>query len=177
MGYQLLLAKHPLNQFNVGAFNFVRFGGVVALGWATIAVTGGQTRIARDDRRWLVLVAVIGFCGYVFGFSLGLAYTSAFSASLLLALVPLWVGIFTSALARKPPPRASLLALGLAAAGTALFVGTRTSISLGWGDAISLVVALNSSHPRSDIDRAIAPPARLASRFPRQMVGHDLGHH
>ncbi len=140
-GVNFVLAKHALNQFSVGAFNFIRFGGMVALGWATIAVTGGQTRVAREDRRWLVLVAVIGFCGYVFGFSVGLAYTSAFSASLLLALVPLWVAIFTSALARKPPPRTSLLALGLAAGGTALFVGTRTSVSLGWGDAISLAVA------------------------------------
>ena len=30
----------------------------------------------------------------------------------------------------------------LAAGGTALFVGTRTLVSLGWGDAISLVVAV-----------------------------------
>ncbi|MGI9643089.1 MAG: DMT family transporter, partial [Acidimicrobiia bacterium] len=66
---------------------------------------------------------------------------SAFSASLLLALVPLWVAIFTSALTRNAPPPASLLALTLAAGGTAVFVGTRTSISLGWGDAVSLVVA------------------------------------
>ena len=70
-----------------------------------------------------------------------LPYTSAFSASLLLALVPLWVATFTSVLNRQPPPPATLLALGLAAGGTALFVGTRTSVSLGWGDVVSLIVA------------------------------------
>ncbi|MCO4835410.1 MAG: DMT family transporter, partial [Acidimicrobiaceae bacterium] len=86
-------------------------------------------------------VAVVGFCGYVFGFSVGLSYTSAFSASLLLALVPLWVAIFTAAVTRERPPVKSLFALGLAASGTALFVASRTSISLGWGDAVSLVVA------------------------------------
>jgi drug/metabolite transporter (DMT)-like permease len=86
-------------------------------------------------------VSVVGFCGYVFGFSVGLSYTSAFSASLLLALVPLWVAIFDAALTRELPPAKSLFALALAAAGTALFVGSRTSVSLGWGDAISLLVA------------------------------------
>ena len=140
-GGNFVLAKHALNQFSVGSFNFVRFGGMVALGWAAIAINGERTPIAREDRRWLVLVAIIGFCGYVFGFSVGLSYTSAFSASVLLALVPLWVAVFTAALARKPPPATSLLALGLAAGGTALFVGTRASVSLGWGDAIALIVS------------------------------------
>ncbi len=140
-GVNFVLAKHALNQFSVGAFNFIRFGGMVALGWAVVAATGGPTTVAQEDRRRLMLVAVVGFCGYVFGFSVGLAYTSAFSASLLLALVPLWVAVFSAAVARKVPPATSLLALGLAAGGTALFVGTRTSVSLGWGDAISLVVA------------------------------------
>ncbi len=140
-GINFVLAKHALNQFSVGAFNFIRFGGMVAIGWAAIAATGGPAPVARKDRRLLVLVAAVGFCGYVFGFSVGLAYTSAFSASLLLALVPLWVAVFTAIQTGTPPPRASLLALGLAASGTALFVSTRTSVSFGWGDAISLVVA------------------------------------
>lgn len=140
-GVNFVLAKHALNQFSVGPFNFIRFGGMVALGWTVVAITGARTPVAGQDRRLLALVALIGFCGYVFGFSVGLAYTSAFSASLLLALVPLWVAVFTSALSRKPPPPATMVALALAAAGTALFVGTRTSVSLGWGDAISLIVA------------------------------------
>jgi drug/metabolite transporter (DMT)-like permease len=37
----------------------------------------------------MLLVALVGFCGYGFGFSVGLNLTSAFSASLMLALVPL----------------------------------------------------------------------------------------
>lgn len=88
-GVNFVLSKHALNQFSVGAFNFFRFGGMIALGWAVIALTGGQTAVVREDRRRLILVAIVGFCGYVFGFSVGLTYTSAFSASLLLALVPL----------------------------------------------------------------------------------------
>jgi drug/metabolite transporter (DMT)-like permease len=140
-GLNFVFAKHALNQFSVGTFNFVRFGGMVVLGWAVITMTSGRTPIATGDRRRLVVVAIVGFCGYVFGFSVGLSYTSAFSASLLLALVPLWVAIFTAALTREAPSAASLLALALAAGGTALFVGSRTSVSLGWGDVISLVVA------------------------------------
>ena len=140
-GINFVLAKHALNQFSVGSFNFIRFGGMAALGWVVVGITGGRTPVAPEHRRLLVLVSVVGFCGYVFGFSVGLSYTSAFSASLLLALVPLWVAIFDAALTRELPPAKSLFALALAAAGTALFVGSRTSVSLGWGDAISLLVA------------------------------------
>lgn len=140
-GLNFVFAKHALNQFSVGSFNFVRFGGMVVLGWAVIAVTGSRTPIAAEDRRRLLAVAMVGFCGYVFGFSVGLSYTSAFSASLLLALVPLWVAVFTAVIARTPPSTASVVALALAAGGTATFVASRTSVALGWGDAISLVVA------------------------------------
>ncbi len=140
-GLNFVFAKHALNQFSVGSFNFVRFGGMVVLGWLVIALTNGRTPIAAEDRRRLILVAIVGFCGYVFGFSVGLSYTSAFSASLLLALVPLWVVVFTAVVVGKLPSRSSLFALVLAAAGTALFVGSRTAVSLGLGDGISLVVA------------------------------------
>ena len=39
-GVNFVLAKHALNQFSVGSFNFIRFGGMVALGWTVIAITG-----------------------------------------------------------------------------------------------------------------------------------------
>lgn len=113
----------------------------MALGWIVVAATGGPSTVHRQDRRWFVLVSAVGFCGYVFGFSVGLTYTSAFSASLLLALVPLWVALFTSVINRRLPTTTAFASLALAAGGTALFVGTRTSVSLGWGDAVSLVVA------------------------------------
>ena len=140
-GVNFVVAKHALQQFGVGSFNFVRFGGMVLLGWSVIAGTGERTRIAVEDRRRLAVVAIVGFCGYVFGFSVGLSFTSAFSASLLLALVPLWVVVFTAARSRTAPPAASLLALAVAAGGTALFVASRTSVALGVGDLVSVAVA------------------------------------
>ncbi len=140
-GVNFVLAKHALNQFSVASFNFIRFAGMAVIGWIVVGLTRSRVPIAPHDRRRFVAVAVVGFCGYVFGFSVGLAYTSAFSASLLLALVPLWVATFDAILTRRRPPLVTVAALALAAGGTALFVGTRTSVALGWGDAISLVVA------------------------------------
>ena len=140
-GINFVLAKHALDQFDVGPFNFVRFSGMVAVGWFVLLTTGGVRAIEPGDRLRLLIVAVVGFCGYVFGFSVGLHLTSAFSASLLLALVPLWIIVLNSLAERRFPNTVSLAALALASAGVVTFVAARTSVSLGWGDLISLVVA------------------------------------
>ncbi len=136
-----VLAKHALNQFDVGPFNFLRFSGMTVLGWLVTLSVGGVRRVPPEDRRRLLFVALVGFCGYVFGFSLGLPLTSAYSASLLLALVPLRVQFFSSIAERRRPPAAAVVGLVTSATGTALFVASRTEIALGWGDLISLVVA------------------------------------
>ncbi len=136
-----VLAKHALDQFDIGPFNFVRFSGMVVVGWLVLLTTGGVRSIKPGDRLRLLIVSVVGYCGYVFGFSVGLHLTSAFSASLLLALVPLWIIVFNSLVERRFPNILSLSAFALASAGVVTFVAARTSLSLGWGDLISLVVA------------------------------------
>ena len=143
-GVNFVLAKYALNQFDVGSFNFVRFGGMVVVGWSVLLSADGVRPVEPRDRVRLLIVSVVGFCGYVFGFSIGLHLTSAFSASLLLALVPLvplWIVALTSLVERRAPSATSLVALALASAGIILFVSSRTSVLLGWGDFVSLVVA------------------------------------
>ncbi|MGI9615210.1 MAG: DMT family transporter [Acidimicrobiales bacterium] len=140
-GINFVFAKHALNQFDLATFNVFRFTGMAALGWIVIAATGQIRSIEARHRKPMVLVAFVGFVCYVFGFSVGLNFTSAFSASLLLALVPLWVLAITSVQRREIPPAGSLMAVGLAATGTTLFVTARTSVSLGWGDLVSVGVA------------------------------------
>ena len=140
-GINFVLTKHALDQFDIAPFNFVRFGGMVVLGWLVLLTTGGVRPIESRDRLRLLMVSVVGYCGYVFGFSVGLHLTSAFSASLLLALVPLWIIVFNSLIERRFPNALSLAALALASAGVVTFVAARTSLSIGWGDLVSLVVA------------------------------------
>jgi drug/metabolite transporter (DMT)-like permease len=140
-GLNFVFAKHALNQFDLATFNLFRFAGMTVIGWVVIASTGPIRPIEQRHRKLMVLVALVGFLAYVFGFSVGLNYTSAFSASLLLALVPLWVLAITATRDRKLPPPASLIAIGLAALGTTMFVTARTSVSFGWGDLISVTVA------------------------------------
>jgi drug/metabolite transporter (DMT)-like permease len=140
-GINFVFAKHALNQLDVGPFNFLRFTGMVILGWLVVIFTRGLRPIQRSDWLRVLLVALVGFCGYVFGFSVGLHLTSAFSASLMLALVPLWIIVLTAVQQRRLPNWPALFALLLAAAGCAIFVASRVSVSLGWGDLISLLVA------------------------------------
>ena len=140
-GINFVLAKHALDQFDVGPFNFVRFGGMVVVGWVVLWVTGGIQSIEARDRLRFMVVAVVGYCGYIFGFSVGVSLTSAFSASLLLALVPMWIIIFNSMTRRRLPNALTLVAFAIASAGVVMFVSARTSVSLGWGDLVSLTVA------------------------------------
>jgi drug/metabolite transporter (DMT)-like permease len=140
-GINFVFAKHALNQFNLATFNLFRFGGMTIIGWIVIATTGQVRPVEPRHRKPMLLTALVGFVGYVFGFSVGLNFTSAFSASLLLALVPLWVLGISAARQRRLPNAGSLIAVGFAAAGTVIFVTSRTSVSLGWGDLISVVVA------------------------------------
>ncbi len=140
-GVNFVFAKEALNQFDVGAFNLIRFSSMGVLGWVVLSLTGGVTPVPREHRGRLCAVAVVGFCGYVFGFSVGLSLTSAFSASLLLAVVPLFVMLFTSLGNRRFPAPNSLVAVAVAAAGCVLFVTARTSVSIGWGDLVTLLVA------------------------------------
>ena len=140
-GINFVFAKHALNQFDLATFNVFRFTGMAGLGWIVLAVTGQICPIEPHHRKQMVLVAFVGFVCYVFGFSVGLNFTSAFSASLLLALVPLWVLAITATQQRRIPPVGSLVAVGLAATGTTLFVTARTSVQLGCGDLVSVAVA------------------------------------
>jgi drug/metabolite transporter (DMT)-like permease len=140
-GINFVFAKHALNQLDLATFNLLRFAGMSAIGWTIIAATGQIRPVEPRHRKPMVMVALVGFLGYVFGFSVGLNFTSAFSASLLLALVPLWVLAITAARQRRVPTAASLVAVGLAATGTIMFVTARTSVSFGWGDLVSVAVA------------------------------------
>lgn len=140
-GLNFVFAKEALNQVDVGPFNFVRFAGMALLGWLVLAVSGTRTPVVPEHRRRLVIVTLVGFCGYVFGFSVGLSLTSAFSASLLLAMVPLFVVLFTATLERRGPRAGVLVALGLAVLGSVIFVTARTSVSVGWGDVVTVFVA------------------------------------
>jgi drug/metabolite transporter (DMT)-like permease len=115
----------------VSLFNFLRFTGMVILGWLVVIFTPGLRPIHRSNWLRMLLVALVGFCGYVFSFSAGLHLTSAFPASLMLALVPLWIIVLTAAKRRRLPSWPALLALLLAAAGCTTFVASRVSMSLG----------------------------------------------
>lgn len=140
-GLNFVFAKEALNQVDVGAFNFMRFGGMTVIGWIVIIRSGNRKPIAEEHRRPLALVAVVGFCGYVFGFSWGLSLTSAFSASLLLAMVPLFVVILTSVIERQLPGAMVLLGLTIAIGGSVIFAVSRTSVEVGWGDLLIVLVA------------------------------------
>ena len=140
-GVNFAIAKHALNEFDLDAFNALRFTGMLALAWTATVVTGSCRPVHSEDRARLLAVSIVGFFGYLFGFSLGVSLTTAFSASVLLALVPLWVTIIEAVRQGRPPGARQALAVAVGVAGVGWFVAGRAEVDVGWGDLIAVLVA------------------------------------
>ena len=129
------------------AFAFVRFALMTALSFAVLAVAarrrGGGWGVRRADLPRFALAGLTGYTLYQLGFVLGLERTSPFSSSLLIAMVPLFTVIIL-ALGGERTPRRALLGLGIAIAGTVVFLAEKGAAGgVVAGDLLSLGAAIS----------------------------------
>ena len=88
-GSNFVFTKALLAEFDVFAFNFLRFAGMVILGWAVLFVrTGLKSRpsgekltleVQRKDLPRFALSGLLGYTLYIQLSTVGLNYTTAFS--------------------------------------------------------------------------------------------------
>ncbi|HLZ03717.1 MAG TPA: DMT family transporter, partial [Bradyrhizobium sp.] len=114
---------------------------------------GLALRLARPSGvvQWLQLLvsALGGFVLFPVLFGLGVRYTSASHAALVLAVTPLFTGLIASAVERRAPGRTWWLGAGLAFAGEVALVAFRSDLaqsdaSLG-GDMLVLTACVSAS--------------------------------
>ncbi len=160
-GTNFVFQKAALAEFDVFAFNFLRFSGMLALGWSVVYLRGkfGQSKPAptaeklslrerfqqiRPDLPRMMLTGLLGYTLYIVLSSVGLSYTTAFSNALLIATAPLFAGVLLWALRLEQIVIGQWLAMLMALVGVFIFLVDKiqsgfSSVSLG--DLISLTAA------------------------------------
>lgn len=146
-GVNFVVMKQALQRFDLATFNVVRFSGMMLLGWILLLANhrrrGHALLPARADMGRIALAGGIGFFGYLYGFALGLKYTSAFSSALLTGMSSLFVALLLWATGSEKLTRRHVLALLLAFTGAVVFILGRSDghVQFKAGDVIALGAA------------------------------------
>jgi len=145
-----IVTKATFAQVSAMAFVFARFALMAVLAAAVLLLRRprGERGVRRQDWGRFALAGAAGYTCYQLGFVLGLEHTSAFSSSLLIAMVPLFTVLILTAGGERPPLRA-WLGIAVAVAGVAVFLldkldggasGTLLGDLLSLGAAVSFAV-------------------------------------
>ncbi len=146
-GVNFVVMKRALQRFDVATFNVVRFTGMVTLGWLLLMFNhhrrGHALLPESADRRRIAFAGGVGFFGYLYGFTVGLSHTSAFSSSLLTGMSSLFVALLLWATGAERLSRRHVAGLMLAFVGAVVFVIGRSDghVVVKWGDVVSLGAA------------------------------------
>ena len=143
-GGQFVVGKSALGSVNAFPLTTVRYA-VAALLWLIVlgAVEGRAALRLDGHGRRLFWLGSLGFAGFNLLAYTGLAHARPQSASLIVALGPLFTALVLWRRTRVRPSRTTLALLGVALAGVALVIsgGHPSSIvngSIGWGDGLVL---------------------------------------
>ena len=146
-GLNSVVMKRALERFDLPTFNVIRFTGMVVIGWALMVFNHRRRGHAylpeAADRRRLAFAGGVGFFGYLYGFTIGLKYTSAFSSSLLTGMSSLFVALLLWVTRVEALSRRHVIALVSAFVGAVVFVIGRGNgqIEFKGGDVVALGAA------------------------------------
>jgi len=100
-----IVTKAVFAEMSPLAFAFVRFALMTVLAFGILALRsrGRLPPIRRADLILFLMAGLTGYTLYQLGFVLGLDYTSPFSSSLLIAMVPFFTMIFLALRGERPP--------------------------------------------------------------------------
>ncbi|HLJ62266.1 MAG TPA: DMT family transporter [bacterium] len=151
-GVNFAFVKATLMQFDVRAFTFLRFVGMVALAWIVLASArrmrrGSQGGVApsRADLGRLVIAGVVGHGAYQLLFVFGLQSTTAFSTALLLNTTPAFTSLLLWGLRLEAVATVQWAATAVSFLGVLVFVYDKLRVGLasaGMGDLLSVLAAL-----------------------------------
>lgn len=117
-----ITAKFVLPVVPATALVLIRLlGGTIAFGLA--ARLAGDAPIAREDRWRMALLGVIGIAANQVGFLVGLKYTTAIHATILVATIPVLTAVVAILAGRERFARDKAIGIGLAVAGTLWLIG------------------------------------------------------
>ncbi|OFX29605.1 MAG: hypothetical protein A2Z07_09730 [Armatimonadetes bacterium RBG_16_67_12] len=145
-GVNFPIIKVAFEELPPFAFNGLRFAAAAVLLLVILRWIEGPIRLDRADLPRLALLGLIGHAGYQTLFIGGLARTTAGHSSVILAMVPLFVGTLGVLLGLERPSLRMWIGLVLAFAGIVVLMRGRVGLTLDAstlsGDLITLAASL-----------------------------------
>lgn len=144
-GLNFPIVKGAFSELPPFAFNGLRFAVAAVLLLAVLRRREGSQRIPPADLPGLVLLGLLGHAGYQTLFMAGLARTTAGHSSLILALVPLFVGVFGVAMGLERPSPRMWAGLVIAFAGVIALIAGRGGLSNDGSSVAGDLLTLSAS--------------------------------
>lgn len=146
-GVSFTVKKVALDEIDPLALTFVRFVGMIVLGWSVLLwrrARGHPIGVARADLPRVALTGVLGYSIYIVLSTLGLARTTAFSTALLVGTAPLFAVLLLRVLGLEAVRRGQVAGMLVALVGVVVFLAEKLGAALpdaGAGDLLSLAGA------------------------------------
>lgn len=116
------VVKASLSEFDPYTFNAIRFILAASFLWIVIAKNSAWFSIQRSDWKWLIPLGLLGNLLYQWLFIIGINYTYAANAAVMLGTIPIWVALFSHLLKMEKMNRLKSLGIIFAFSGVVLIV-------------------------------------------------------
>lgn len=144
-GLNFPIVKSAFTELPPFAFNGLRFAGAAVLLLVVLRRLEGPQRIPPSDLPGLALLGLLGHAGYQTLFMAGLARTTAGHSSLILALVPLFVGVLGVAVGLERPSPRMWAGLVIAFVGVFALIAGRGGLPSEGGSVVGDLLTLSAS--------------------------------
>lgn len=141
------VVKASLSEFDPYTFNAIRFILAASFLWIAVANKKSWFSIDRSDWKWLIPLGLLGNLLYQWLFIIGINYTYAANAAVMLGTIPIWVALFSHLMKFEKMNRLKSLGIIFAFSGVVLIVITgKNPISFGsdtfLGDMLIIAAAM-----------------------------------
>lgn len=144
-GVNFAIVKGAFAELPPFVFNGARFAVAAVLLMVALQRMEGTWRVRPADLPGLLALGMLGHVGYQSLFIAGLARTTAGHSSLILAMVPLFVGALGAALGIERPSRRTWIGLAAALLGVFALVHGQAGLSAGQGTIVGDLLMLGAA--------------------------------
>jgi len=116
------VVKASLSEFDPYTFNAIRFILAASFLWIVVAKNSAWFSIQKSDWKWLIPLGLLGNLLYQWLFIIGINYTYAANAAVMLGTIPIWVALFSHLLKMERMNRFKSLGIVFAFSGVVLIV-------------------------------------------------------
>lgn len=147
-GFNFTVVKISLQEMSPFTFNAIRYFLAILTMWIILIRSNQSFSIAKEDRLPIFGLSLLGHFIYQAFFIIGISYTKAANAAVMLGTIPIWIAIISHFFFDEQLNTQKTIGIIAAFLGLALMIGMRNEgfhlSSKGlWGDILMLLSALS----------------------------------